>query len=315
MILSLVPLQLLTRQVLDQTETLISEKIASFEDSDERKLFLPEAEVILSFNGIHKGNIIQCRKLKWLFSFSAGIEKLPFDEMKEMGIKVTNTRGIHASQMAEQTIGIMISFSRKLFVAYRNQMNRKWDQTILVEELTDKTLCIIGAGSIGSEIARRAKIFGMKTIGIRKNPEWVEGLDDVRRLNKLHLSLSDADYAVLVTPLTPETFHLIGAPEFSAMKKSTVFINISRGDTVDEEALVEALKNRTIAGAGLDVFHEEPLPPESPLWDMENVIITPHNAGISPHYTERAMGLFVESFKNYRAGGLLPNAIDLNRKY
>jgi phosphoglycerate dehydrogenase-like enzyme len=134
-------------------------------------------------------------------------------------------------------------------------------------------------------------------------------------IDKLHEALQQADYSVLITPLTEATFHLIGTEEFRVMKSSSIFINVSRGDTVDETALIEALQNGSIAGAGLDVFHEEPLPQDSPLWDMENVLITPHNAGVSPHYTTRIIDLFLTSLACYRQGKPLPNRIDLERKY
>ena len=315
MILSLIPQNILPIKELEAAGKKIGEKIFSFDDREEAVKLLPEAEILLVFGKISLEKLEFCRKLKWLFSYSAGVEKLPFNELKEMNVIVTNTRGIHGPQMAEQTLGLMISFSRKLHAALRNQLKKKWDQSLPVDELAGKTLCVIGAGSIGSEIARKARAFGMTAIGLKRKLECIEDFDDIRSMKDLHSTLSEADYVVLITPLTDETHHLMEKKEFQSMKPTGIFINMSRGDTVDESALIEALRQGTIAGAGLDVFHEEPLPENSPFWEMENVVLTPHNSGITPHYARRAMKVFTEEYLLYRQGKPLRNLVDLNRKY
>lgn len=257
--------------------------------------------------------------VKWVFSISAGVEKLPFADLISRGVTVTNTRGIHGGQIAEHVIGMMLSFSRQLARARDNQSRKRWFQGLPVGELSGKNLLIIGAGSIGSEIARKASVFDMDITGIKNNPS-PEGLADFNRIHGrgkdiLHEDLSMADYIILITPLTDETYHLIGKEEFASMKKSAYFINVSRGDTVDETSLIEALRTGRIAGAGLDVFHSEPLPAGSPLWEMENVLITPHNSGISPYYMDRTADIFGKSLTLFREGKILPNLIDLDRKY
>ncbi len=143
----------------------------------------------------------------------------------------------------------------------------------------------------------------------------MENFDAVVGHEMLHHALSMSDYNIMITPLTPETYQMIGEKEFCAMKKTSIFINMSRGDTVDEAALINALKTGEIAGAGLDVFHDEPLPATSPLWQMDNVIITPHMAGKSPHYMTRAMEIFCDNLLAYRRGETFPNIIDLKMKY
>jgi len=274
---------------------------------------LPEAEIVIGFID---GNIIEiCSSLKWLFILSAGVEMLPFALLEKKGITVTNVRGIHAPQIAEQTMGMMIIFSRRLNQFMRNQGKKIWDKGIDVDELTGKTVCIIGAGSIGMEIARKAKAFDMRVIGLKKDSRALKYFDEVWDASMLHKALNQSDYNVLITPLTDETYHLIGQNEFEAMKRSSVFINMSRGDTVDEEAMVNALLSRRIAGAGLDVFHEEPLSADSPLWNMDNVVITSHIAGKSPHYMKRSIDIFEQSLIYYRQGMPLPNIINLLRKY
>jgi phosphoglycerate dehydrogenase-like enzyme len=314
LILSLVPLPLI-KEYLPMIEKATGEKIYAYNNIQEAAAVLPEAEIIMNFGRIDPGIIKTCHNLKWIFSVTAGVEQLPFAELMKMGVKVTNTRGIHASQIAEQTMGLIISFSRRLNRCSKNQLQQKWEQFMPVDELTGKTLCIIGAGSIGREIARKAKAFDLRVIGIKNHPEPLEHFDEVWGTSRLHEALSQADYHVLITPLTDQTYHLIGPEEFKAMKDSSIFINMSRGDTVDEAALIEAVQKGMIAGAGLDVFHEEPLPPHNPLWKMENVIITPHNAGISPTTFKKAIEVFVESLTCYRQGKPLPNEVDLQRKY
>jgi Phosphoglycerate dehydrogenase and related dehydrogenases len=305
----------LGKEFLQTIEKNTGEKIQTFNNLSEAQTVLPEAEIIMLFGGIDPETIKTCRSLKWIFSFSAGVEKWPFKELLEMRVRVTNTRGIHGPQIAEQTMGMIISFSRGLNRCYRNQVEQKWAQYMPVDELTGKTLCVIGAGSIGREIARKAKAFDMRVIGLKSHPVPVEHFDEVRGSERLHEVLPQADYTVLITPLTDNTYHLIGQAEFKMMKSSSIFINVSRGDTVDEASLITALKEGLIAGAGLDVFHEEPLPCDNPLWNMPNVIITPHNSGISPNMVKRAGAIFIESLNCYRQGKPLPNQVDLQQQY
>jgi phosphoglycerate dehydrogenase-like enzyme len=290
------------------------ETIHAFNRPDEAGEILPGADIVITMGRLNKDTLQTCRSLKWLFSLSAGVDMLPLAELAARGVIVTNTRGVHGPQIAEQTMGMVIAFSRCLSLCYRNQLDRKWERLPL-SELTGKTLCIIGAGSIGREIARKAKAFDMRVIGLKRREELLEHFDEVWSIGKLPEALQQADYTVLITPLTEDTYHLIGPAEFRAMKRSSIFINVSRGDTVDETALIEALQNGSIAGAGLDVFHREPLPPDNPLWAMENVIITPHDAGLSPNFITRVIDLFVVSLSCYRQGKPLPNQVDLNRRY
>jgi phosphoglycerate dehydrogenase-like enzyme len=303
-----------SKNALDVVVKQTGETVRAFYSPQEAMDVLPEAEIIITFGRLDRDILKTCRSLKWVFSMSAGVEKLPLAELREMGVTLTNARGIGRLQIAEQTIGLIIAFNRCLNRCARNQLLKRWE-ILPVGELTGETICIIGAGSIGQEIARKARAFDMRVIGLKRHPEALDYFDVVWPIDKLHEALQQADYSVLITPLTEATFHLIGTDEFRVMKSSSIFINVSRGDTVDETALIEALQNGSIAGAGLDVFHEEPLPQDSPLWDMENVLITPHNAGVSPHYTTRIIDLFLTSLSCYRQGQPLPNRIDLIRQY
>lgn len=312
MIVSLIPIE---REYCDTIEKQTGERVLSYRNAGEALEVLPEAEIILSWGELGEDIVKACKKLKWLFVMSAGVEKLAFDELDRKGVIVTNVSGIHGPQMAEHAFGLIILFSRQLNRSIRSQLQKKWERIKSMGELTGKTLCIVGSGSIGKEIARKAKAFDMRVIGLKKHAEALENFDRVWGMEKLHDALGQADYTVLLTPLTDETYHLLGMNEFLAMKPTSVFINLSRGDTVDETALIEALQKGIIAGAGLDVFHQEPLPEHSPFWEMENVVITPHNAGQSPHYIPRAIELFLSSFDCYRQGKSMPNQIDLKMKY
>lgn len=320
MILSLVPLKAEDIERIKEStgERVIPAPAAADQTPAEREAadsLIAEAEIIIGGLSVDEALIRKCRNLKWLFCIFAGVEKLPFELLIEKNILVSNVRGIHATQMAEHALGLMIAFSRKLNQFMRNQEKSIWKPMPDVDELTGRTLAIIGAGAIGREIARKAKAFDMRVIGVKKHREPLAFFDEVLDMSGFGEAAGSADYTVLVTPLTPETLHLIGAGEFSAMKKGSVFINLSRGDTVDEEALIGALNSGRLAGAGLDVFHQEPLPAENSLWKMENVIVSPHSAGFSPHYMQRVAGCFIQSWEYYRKGEPIPNTIDLVRRY
>lgn len=312
MIVSIIPLE---NEYVKLIESRTGEKVCVYKNAEEAAEALAEAEITISWADFDEAALKKCKKLKWMFIMSAGVEKLPFIELDKRGIIVTNVSGIHGSQMAEQTFGMMIAFSRRLKACVINQTNKKWERFKSMDELTGKTLCIIGAGNIGREMARKAKAFDMKVLGLKKKVEEIENFDLVWGMDRLYEALGQADYSVLLTPLTDETYHLIGKKEFDAMKSGSIFINMSRGNVVDENALIEALRNGPISGAGLDVFSVEPLPGDSPLWDMENVVMTPHNAGQSPYYTSRSVDVFIESYACYRAAKPMPNRIDLKNKY
>lgn len=283
--------------------------------SEDRARLIPEAEILLTYPSTVKKYIAKAEKLKWAFCLSAGVEALPFDELKRRGIIVSNASGVHAEQMSEHTLGIMIAFCREFHTMMKNQLEKRWKQLTDVDELSGKTLCVIGTGSVGREIAHKAKAFYMNVIGVKNTPAALPSFDAIYTVEHLHSALKLADYTVLVTPLTEKTYHMIGSKEFQCMKNSAVFINISRGDTVDEEALITALENGWILGAGLDVFHEEPLPPESKLWTLPNVILTPHNSGLSRHYFQKCVELFADAYARYTGGQGVLNRIDLTKGY
>ena len=231
---------------------------------------------------------------------------------------ITTTSGIHAIPMGEQILGYMTAFARGLPRAIRAQVRGVWDDNpwARVSELHGHTVLILGAGAIGNRTAELCLAFGMKVMGIRRNPD-TEPLPGypVHTLSRLNDLLPQADYVVNALPLTRETRNLLDAATISRMKPGAFFINIGRGKTVDEPALIEALRSGHLGGAGLDVFVEEPLPDHSPLWAMENVIITRHYAGTSPRYDERAMEVFLDNLERFNTGKPLCHQVDRLRGY
>lgn len=313
MILSTVNLK---RELCDKIEKSTGETLIECGNSKNASAeMLSQAEIILTMGDFSKEMLNKSAKLKWLFVMSAGVDALPFEELSKANVLVSNVSGIHATQMAEQTLGEMIIFSRRLHICRKNQQLKKWDRNLGADELLGKTLLIIGAGNVGREIARKAKAFDMRVLGLKKHTEPLPNFDEVWNMGKFSDALAEADFTVLVTPLTPETYHLIGKREFEIMKHGSIFINISRGANVDEQALIETLQSGHLGGAAIDVFHNEPLEPESPLWDMENVLVTPHLSGLSPYYFTRSSEYFIKSYKLYREGKELPNLVSLTERY
>lgn len=279
---------------------------------------LGKAEVLLSSPLIHPDLPALAPRLRWLQLTSAGAEQPLISQLIQRGVTVTTASGIHAVPIGEFVIGLMLAFAKGLPRALRKQMERAW-LPYLPDELQGKTVGILGAGAIGGQVARYAKVLGMRVIATRRSGQGrkarLGAVDELLPSSQLPRLLSESDYLVIAVPLTKETHHMIGEKELRAMKPSAILINVSRGAVVDEEALVRALKEGWIAGAGLDVFEQEPLPSHSELWGMDNVTITPHVAGSFPQYMERAVDLFCDNLRRYLAGEPLLNVVDLRRGY
>ena len=244
----------------------------------------------------------KAKKLRWIHTLAAGVESLPFDALRDSGITVTNSRGLYADALGEFAIAAMLWFAKDLRRLVRNQDARRWEP-FDVEWLQGKTVAVIGYGGIGSAIGRRAEAMGMRVIAVRRQ----EGdVDD---------AIANADYVVLSTPLTPATRGLLNKSRIAAMQSHAVLINVSRGAIVDERALVDALREKRIRGAALDVFETEPLPPDHPLWAFENVLISPHSADHTSDAHERAMRFFLENLRRFERGETLTNRVDLDAGY
>jgi len=253
-------------------------------------------------------------KLKWIHALSAGVENLIFPEIKSANTLLTNSKGIHGIPVSEHVLAMMLAFTRGLNVFIRQQTKRKWKR-VAVEEIYDKTIGIIGLGSIGREIAKKAKGMGMKVVASKQTMTTEIFVDELYTPDQLHELLAISDFVVVALPLVEETTNLFTINEFAAMKSSAYFFNIARGAVVKHDDLVTALQQGLIKGAGLDVFEHEPLPEASPLWDMENVIITPHLAALSPNYMDRAIKLFADNLSRFIQNKDMLNIIDKDKGY
>lgn len=253
--------------------------------------------------------------LKWIQATGAGIEAFLFPELVMSDVPLTNVRGMHADTVANHALALILAHSRSLPIYVRQQDRREW-RAASCRELAGATLTVVGMGMIGGQIARLGRAFDMDVIGVRRShaSEVSSGVRQVSA-SSLREALAAADWAVVATPLTRETHHLIGREELSAMRSTAVIVNISRGAVVDQGALLEALRKGAIGGACLDVFEEEPLPSDSPLWQMPGVIITPHVAGVKSSFQERIVELFCDNLSRYLSGQPLRNVIDKVRGY
>lgn len=256
-----------------------------------------------------------CPNLLFLFIVSVGIEKLPFKRLIERNVTVANVGGINARIMSEYTIGAILQFSARFKENVLNQSKHYWKKYQCVDSLFGKKLMIVGAGRTGKLIAEKASAFGMACIGVKKHFESVEYFDEIITLDEWKNILPFVDFVVSTIPLTQETFHLFNSEIFHLMNSKSVFINISRGNIVNQEELLEACKHNEIAGAVLDVFEKEPLDSNNELWDLPNVIITPHSSGRLEDFMKQAINLFIENINAFFAGQPLPNKIKLTNGY
>jgi phosphoglycerate dehydrogenase-like enzyme len=245
-----------------------------------------------------------------------------FPELVRSDIVVTNSTSVHGPVVAEHAIAVLLALAKRLPRAMHYQRERKWAQALLWQEhprpheVAGATVLLLGMGGIGSEFAVRAKALGMKVVAVRENPSKGTGAADaVYPLAQLDELLPQADYVLLCAPVTPATQSVINASRLAKMKKDAYLINVSRGPLIEEAVLVAALRENRIAGAALDVFTEEPLPPESPFWELQNVLLTPHTAAVTEKLWDRHYELIVENLKRFLAGKPLLNEVDKQRGY
>ncbi|WP_438347595.1 D-2-hydroxyacid dehydrogenase [Paenibacillus sp. FA6] len=284
---------------------------------------LLEAEVLLGWSNKFEQNVLhEDSSLKWIQSWSAGVDKMPLDLFSEQDILLTTASGVHSIPIAESIFAMMLAFSRGIQQSIQNQQANLWNPKIAsggsgtLSELHDKTIVIVGVGEIGSKTAQIAKAFGMNVLGVRRSGKSSPYVDTMFTMVNLHEALNQSDYIINILPLTEETRHIFDTAAFTACKRGTCFINVGRGPTVDTTALLGALEEGTIGYAGLDVFEEEPLPADHPLWKMNQVIITPHISGNTEHYDERVFDIFIENLKAYIEGQGLPrNLVNYTLKY
>ena len=259
----------------------------------------------------------QAPKLRWIQFTSAGVDKLWKPFLDSGDVTVTSAKGIHAIPMSEFTLGCMLAFAKGFPRLFQQQQKRDY-QRFVVEELHDKTVALVGVGEIGSAVARVAKQLGMQVIGLRRREgasDLSADFDDVFSFRDLASTLDKADFVIASLPATAKTHHMIEEKFFRAMNPAAIFINVGRGSTVDEGALVRALREEWIQGAALDVYEREPLPGDSPLWELPNVLISPHIGAETARYMERMTDILCDNLKRYAAGQPLRNVVDPIERY
>lgn len=282
---------------------------------------IADAEVLIGWQ-LRPEQFKAARKLRWIHATTAAVHQLMFPELVASDVRVTNSTAIHGPVVAEHAIGLVLALAKGFNFAVRYQTQRYWGQQDLwrsplrPREVAGATLGVIGLGAIGRECVRVAKALGMRVAALREHPEkGSEGADQVFGPDQLHQLLAESDYVLLAAPLTGKTRALFNDKTFSAMRSDSCFLNISRGDLVDEGALERALRSRKIRAAALDVFQTEPLPPESPLWNLENLLITPHSAALTERLWDRHYVRIAENLRRYLVGEPLLGEVDKQKGY
>jgi D-2-hydroxyacid dehydrogenase (NADP+) len=262
---------------------------------------LPEAHVLV-ISGFWRDELLSnAPNLRFIQSIGAGYDQFDQAQLRRHGIRLASAQGVNRNAVSEHAIAMILAMARHLHTGRDNQHKHEWrgmisDLARREDELGGKTLLIIGMGGIGSRLAALGKAFGMKVVGVKRNPATAQGpADEVHTPDQLPALLSQADYVTLTCPLTEATRNIIDAQALASMKPSAYLVNVARGGCVDEPALLHALRRGQIAGAAIDHFWDEPLPAESPFWDLENVLITPHTAGETRRYEENLFDILLEN--------------------
>ncbi|HEU4630669.1 MAG TPA: D-2-hydroxyacid dehydrogenase [Gemmatimonadaceae bacterium] len=291
--------------------------------SDETLGVVGEAEVYVGF-GLPRALVAAAPALRWVHSTTAGVASLLHPELRERGILLTNSAGVHAPPMAEYVLAGVLHFLRGLDIAVRQQAEARWDREPFVgradgwRELDECRALVVGAGGIGQAVARVLGAHGVACTGVRRNPERgaPPGFARVVGPGAIDAELPAADIVVLCAPLTPETRGVLSAGRIARLPEGAIVVNVGRGALLDEAALAERLRAGTLRGAVLDVFQQEPLPADSPLWGLRRALLTPHVSGVSPRrFWERELALIVDNWARYRQGDRLRNLVDQQAGY
>lgn len=304
----------LREQLASANPSITYQFCTSIEEAEE---YLPKADVLLTYGeDLDEEKVERAKNLKWIMVLSAGIDQMPFNKIEEKGIIVTNSKGIHKTPMAEYAISMLLQVCRQAKTIIDQERSHDWDRSVKMTEISGKTMLIAGTGAIGQEVARLAKAFRMRTIGVSRSGKPKEFFDEVYIEDEGLAVVGDADFIVAVLPSTPETKDFFRKEHFEQMKSTSIFLNMGRGDVVNSTVLMEALQDREIEHAVLDVFDKEPLPEAHPFWEMPNVTVTPHISGISPEYQPRALDIYeknLEVFLEYKNDFI--NLVDPRKGY
>ncbi len=288
-------------------------------DRDERIVHVEQniADATIYLGGrLSEEQFARAVRLRWIHVPWAGVNALlSVQAIRDSTILITNASGIMADGVADQVMSYILLFSRALVPQIRAIARREWIVQSVEQTsrriLRDQTIGIIGLGAIGRAVAQRARAFGMRIVATRRTAgDSDPSVDRLFPVNRLHDLLGESDFAIITLPLTDQTRGLIGRREFQAMKPSAIIVNIARGPIIREGEMIDALRAGDIAGAALDVFEKEPLPADSPLWEMENVIVTPHSSGGFDQFRRRSADLFIENLVRFNTGQRLVNQVD-----
>ncbi|QSW99267.1 D-2-hydroxyacid dehydrogenase [Haloterrigena alkaliphila] len=277
-------------------------------DEDDVLEVVADAEIVVT--GRLPEDVLEAAEdLRWVQALSAGTDAYDHDALADRGVALTTVSGIHAKPIGQQVLGYLLHFERRFDRAIAQQQRQEWER-YLGGELGDRTVGIVGVGAIGSQVAEYCTAYDARIIGTKRDPTDVPAaVDEIYGPDDLESVLAASDYLVLACPLTEETRGLIDADALATLHDDAVLVNVARGEVVDQPALVDALDADELGGAALDVFEAEPLPEESPLWDRDDVLVTPHMAGSTPHYWERCADVFLRNYDTFRADEDLENRV------
>jgi phosphoglycerate dehydrogenase-like enzyme len=276
---------------------------------------LKNVEVLVCYNPFQTLDISKMRKLKWIQLSSAGIDQLPIEYVKNSGIIITNNRGGYSIPMGEWIVLKILELLKHSYRLYDNQNNKVWKMDTTILELYGKTVSFIGTGSIAEEAAKRLKGFEVQILGLNTSGKQVQNFDKCYSLKDMNEMLSISDIVIITIPYTKATHHLIDNEKFKVMKNGVYIVNVARGSIINEKDLIKNIQEGKVCGAALDVVEEEPLQSNSPLWNLPNVIITPHNSWISEMRNNRRFDMMYNNMKRYVENKELVNVVNINRGY
>jgi phosphoglycerate dehydrogenase-like enzyme len=310
---------LLTPELQQRFTAAFPEVTISFCEMEDVPSHLENADYVIAWS-MRNGDIASAPKLKWVQTISAGVDRMDLKLLRDRGILVTNSSGVHAPNISEHIVSLMLAFARRLPIHFANQQRHAFSSEEGRRggfEVNDQTLLVVGLGKIGEALAVRGKGLQMRVMATRRrlSIERETAADELFPLSELKERIAEADHVAITLPLTAETRNLFDREMLEAMKPGSYIYNIGRGPIIDQNALIDLLKSGHLGGAGLDVTTPEPLPTESELWDLPNVIITPHTSGYSPRLNERAVALWMENLRRMLDGRELLNIVDADAGY
>ncbi|KOF57074.1 MULTISPECIES: phosphoglycerate dehydrogenase [Clostridium] len=276
---------------------------------------LKDIEMLFTYDAFKSLDISKMKSLKWIQLASDGIDHVPKEKLRGTSITLTNNKDSYSIPISEWIVSAILDILKQSYSFYRNKEKKLWKLNFSLKELYKSTVGIIGTGSIAIETAKRLKGFDVEVLGLNTNGRDVFYFDKCYSNVEIQVMLKKCDIVICLLPLTKNTVHFIGEKEFSFMKEGVVFVNASRGEVVDEKRLIENIENKKIGGAALDVFEKEPLEEENPLWDFENVIVTPHNSWTSQNRDNRLYELIYDNMVKYKNGEGLSNIVNIERGY